>query len=100
MKLIEFLPEAEAEHEEALAYYESERKGVGLRFQNAIAAAIRVLQSDPERPPLLPRSKCRRIRLKKFPYYVLYVVLPDHIRIIAVAHQKRKPGYWRGRPTH
>lgn len=98
MKLVEFLPEAEAEHEEAIAFYESERKGVGLRFQTAVAAAIRVLQADPERPPMLARSKCRRVRLKKFPYHLVYAVLRDRIRIIAVAHQKRKPGYWKDRP--
>lgn len=36
----------------------------------------------------------RRCLLQKFPYAIIYSIEPDHIHIIAVAHTKRKPGYW------
>jgi hypothetical protein len=32
--------------------------------------------------------------VRRFPYAVVYDVLPDAVIIIAVAHQRRKPGYW------
>ncbi|WP_438003790.1 hypothetical protein [Sorangium sp. So ce321] len=35
--------------------------------------------------------------VRRFPYSVLYRVRDDHIRILAIAHQNRRPFYWRGR---
>ena len=32
--------------------------------------------------------------IQKFPYAIYYSIEPDHIRIIAVAHTRRKPGFW------
>ena len=36
----------------------------------------------------------RRIILKTFPYQLVYRVEGDEVRIYAVAHLKRRPGYW------
>jgi mRNA-degrading endonuclease RelE of RelBE toxin-antitoxin system len=36
-------------------------------------------------------------RLHTFSYNLVYVVESDEIVILAVAHHKRRPGYWRGR---
>jgi hypothetical protein len=35
--------------------------------------------------------------VKRFPYSVLYRIRDDHIRILAIAHQKRRSFYWRRR---
>jgi hypothetical protein len=35
--------------------------------------------------------------MRRFPFNVLYQVLPDEIRVIAIAHQRRKPDYWKSR---
>ncbi len=43
------------------------------------------------------KAPFRRHLLPKFPYSIIYAIEPDHIRIIAVAHSKRKPGYWSAR---
>lgn len=37
----------------------------------------------------------RRLVLKRFPFNIIYRILSDEIRVIAVAHQNRKPGYWK-----
>ena len=37
------------------------------------------------------------MRVRKFPYKVVYRNQQDGIEIIAVAHGKRRPGYWKGR---
>jgi hypothetical protein len=39
----------------------------------------------------------RRLLLRKYPYFVVFRELPRRIQILAVAHAKRRPGYWRAR---
>lgn len=43
------------------------------------------------------RGTTRRFPLRRFPYSIIYQLKPDEIRVIALAHQSRRPGYWRGR---
>jgi hypothetical protein len=41
-----------------------------------------------------------RIRMKRFPYDVVFVAGAHEIIVVAVAHHRRRPGYWHGRlPT-
>ena len=35
-----------------------------------------------------------RARLPRFPYAVIFMDLGTEIRVLAVAHAKRRPGYW------
>ena len=39
-------------------------------------------------------DEVRHKLLIRFPYSILHVIEPDRIRVVAVAHQKRRPGYW------
>ena len=39
----------------------------------------------------------RMLPLHKFPYSLIYRLQGDVVRIIAVAHHSRRPGYWVGR---
>ena len=39
----------------------------------------------------------RRRAVTRFPYHVVYLELESHIRILAIAHDRRKPGYWHDR---
>jgi len=43
------------------------------------------------------RGNVRRLPLRRFPYTIVYIVDGDSIRVLAVAHQRRKPGFWSGR---
>lgn len=36
----------------------------------------------------------RRLAVKRFPYHVFYLEAPEELRILAVAHDRREPGYW------
>lgn len=36
--------------------------------------------------------------LRRFPYSVIYIIAPDEIIIVALAHHSRRPGYWGRRP--
>jgi toxin ParE1/3/4 len=46
--------------------------------------------------PLI-RGRVRKKPLVKFPYSLIYSIRSDEFRLLAVAHQKRRPFYWRGR---
>ncbi len=43
------------------------------------------------------RSGRRRLLMRRFPYSLIYRIVGEEIRVLAVAHHSRRPGYWRGR---
>lgn len=94
--IIEFLEEAEFELFEAADWYESKETGLGKRFRNEIAHVLDRILEDPmlwrERP-----SGYRRVNCPVFPYYIPFFIRGDKIIIAAVAHDHRKPGYWKSR---
>ena len=57
--------------------------------------ALELLCAYP-RPGALWRSR-RRFPLRRFPYSIIYYVMGEELRVIALAHHRRKPGYWTGR---
>ena len=96
MKSVGFHPEAEAELIAAAQYYEGEAKNLGLDFISAVERAYLRLGSFPEsgRPF---GQRLRRVLVPGFPYSVLYRVEETQILIVALAHLRRRPGYWRHR---
>lgn len=91
-----FLPEADEEFREAARYYESEAPGVGLAFIAEVHRVISIVISHP-RSAVKARGTIRSKVLAHFPYSLLYSVEADMVLIVAVAHQKRRPIYWRHR---
>jgi toxin ParE1/3/4 len=89
--------EAKAEVRNAAAYYEGQRKGLGREFRLALKDAFERIQRNPQVTAAIDAQGTRKRRLSRFPYTVYYVELDDSIWIAAVAHQKRRPGYWSGR---
>ena len=69
-----------------------------MRFQRAFAEALDKISSAPLRWPTTVAG-ARRVRLDGFPYSVVYGLLGDRAIVLAVAHEKRRPGYWRRRGT-
>ena len=96
MMRLTFHAEADAEVTEAARYYEMQVEDLGFSFLDELDAALERIEAHPKAAPLVGRE-VRRATLRRFPYSLLYVVEPDRIRVIAVAHQKRRPNYWRGR---
>jgi toxin ParE1/3/4 len=93
MRKVTFHEDADAEMNEAAQYYEKRAFGLGLSFLDAIEEAVDKVVENPEAYQLVG-DEVRHKLLSRFPYSVLYVIEPDRIRIVAVAHQKRRPGYW------
>ena len=96
MKLIGFHPDADAEVTEAARYYEVRKSGLGSDLIGEVERALDQILTNPEASQRIGR-RVRRKSLWRFPYNLIYAVYPDRIRILACAHQKRRPFYWRKR---
>jgi plasmid stabilization system protein ParE len=92
----EFFPEAEEEFREAVRHYENDAPGVGLRFVAEVRKGVTFISENPFAAPVVG-SDLRRKVLNHFPYSLLYAVESELVVIVAVAHQKRRPRYWRSR---
>lgn len=58
--------------------------------------AIERIEETPRQwPPYL--AKTRRYLLRRFPFFVVFRETNDRLQILAVAHARRRPGYWLGR---
>lgn len=91
-----FDQDARAEFLAAVEYYEECQTGLGRRFREAVEAEVDAIAAMPFRFRVL-HAPFRRCLVPKFPYAVIFSIEPDFILIIAVAHAKRKPGYWHDR---
>ena len=91
---LEFHPEAELELIESAVYYEKQVPGLGERFESEIRYATDLLLDQPEIGPLVDPN-LRKFILTRFPFTLYYSITADVLRIEAVAHQSRRPGYWK-----
>jgi toxin ParE1/3/4 len=91
-----FLPAAEEEMTEASMFYENASTGLGHDFLDDVQGVIDHLRQHPHAGASIA-SGLRRTPLRKFPFSLIYSVEPDAILTIAVAHDRRRPGYWRHR---
>lgn len=92
MKVV-FSALAAKELQDTREYYELEFAGLGERFVTEVKLAIERIVQYPTAWSV-ERGDVRRNILPRFPYKLLYSVEPDHIFVIAIAHQHRKPDYW------
>jgi toxin ParE1/3/4 len=90
--------EATAELDAAVVWYEHEREGLGFELLEEVDRAFDVILESPTTWPFArPGSNLRRFVLTRFPYTLIYAESEELVRVFAVAHQKRRPGYWRAR---
>lgn len=95
MKL-EFFPAAERELIEASERYEARLQGLGNDFLLEVERVSAVLIELPSLGEKLD-SLHRRLPLQRFPYALIFRRDADAIRVVAVAHRRRKPSYWSAR---
>lgn len=98
---IRFSAAAIAELEAAASWYEEQRPGLGLAFVDAVdATLVRVAdwpRSGSPVPDVADDLDVRRVPVARFPYNLPYIVHEDFVDVLAVAHDHRRPGYWRDR---
>jgi len=94
-------PEASGELEDSAWWFEGQRSGLGQRFFDAVDASVERISRFPQSgalyPQVPPDLEIRRVPVKRFPYHVVYLETAEAIRILAVAHDRRRPGYWLSR---
>lgn len=99
----DFHPEAEAELGADVDWYDDRELGLGGLFAEAVRSAIEAATDDPDAWPTWPgwdrEPVVRSKGVGEFPYRVVYLVGADVVTVLAVAHTKRRPGYWRQRVT-
>ena len=93
-----FLPPAEEEMTEAAQFYEDAANGLGNEFLDDVQRVIDRLCDHPELGKIVS-GNLRHSLLSRFPFILIYSIEPEGILIVAVAHQRRKPGYWETRVT-
>lgn len=93
MKSLFYHPLADAEVIKAARFYELRSPGLGFVFVAEIQRAETQIAENPEASPTI-RGDIRRKLLRRFPYGLMYAVETDCIRVVAVAHSKRRPYYW------
>jgi len=92
-----FHPAARRELEETIDYYNAERQGLGREFREEVQHVIDLLTRFPRLGQPV-RGSVRRVMLSRFPYHIYYRLLESgRPRILAVAHNRRRPEYWGSR---
>jgi plasmid stabilization system protein ParE len=94
-------PEAADELDQAVWWYESRRPGLGQELLAAVDECLDLMARWPGAgslvPGLPPDLVVRRAPVRRFPYHVVYLDTESGIRILAFAHDRRRPDYWRSR---
>lgn len=93
---VQILREAETEFWEAVTEYEQIELGLGLRFKKEVQSHIKAIRQHPTLPRIR-ENNYRRVNLRMFPFYLAYLIRAETIYVIAIAHAKRKPVYWKER---
>jgi len=95
-KRLEVLPAAVAEGVAAASWYLERDDRVAGAFEDELARAFAEIERTPETWPAHVHGT-HRFLLRRFPYEVVYKTYSEVVLIVAVAHCKRRPGYWRRR---
>jgi plasmid stabilization system protein ParE len=87
---------AERDYSEALCWYSQQSIEAAERFEEEFEGALNAIAAAPERFPRCD-ARHRYYLMRRFPFQVIFREYGSGLAIIAVAHAKRRPGYWVGR---
>ncbi|MDA0834146.1 MAG: type II toxin-antitoxin system RelE/ParE family toxin [Planctomycetota bacterium] len=93
---VRFLPAARVDFDESFDWYARRSPEAAERFSSAVDAAIARILIDPAGFAFVDEWH-QECLLKRFPFRMVYRSMLDQIQIVAVAHAKRKPGFWQER---
>jgi plasmid stabilization system protein ParE len=83
---------------EAIAWYQERSEEVAERFAAEVGRTLDHLEQFPLTGaflPSFPDPDVRRLPVHNFPYHVVFIRLADRISVLAIAHDRRRPGYWK-----
>ena len=98
MKPLRLRNVAKREFREATAWYAERNEEVAERFVAEVTRTLELIEKFPMTGGSVPGVSdpdVRRLPVHNFPYHVVFLRLPDRVTVLALAHDRRKPGYWR-----
>jgi plasmid stabilization system protein ParE len=93
---VEVHPLAADEAKAAERWYRERNETAATRFRRELDRAVDLILERPEAWPSY-LGNTRRVFLRRFPFFLVYRVRSERVEIVAVAHARRRPGYWRER---
>ena len=96
MSQARYFEEAEAEFLAEVGFYKEVQVQGADKFHAAVKeATARALSFPRAGTPYFANT--RRVFVKGYPFFLVYVLEPDGIAVVAVVHEARRPGYWLSR---
>ena len=95
-KRLRIQSQAQQEINETFDWYFKRSPDAAEAFLTEIATSLAQIASQPQLYPIYTKNTRKRV-LAKFPYSIIFQEKDDVILVVAVAHAKRRPRYWRGR---
>jgi plasmid stabilization system protein ParE len=93
---IDFHPDATHELSEGADWYLEQSPSAAQHFAMAVERTLEKIASDPSRFAIVGKGT-RACSVERFPFQIVFRSEPRRLYVIAVAHAKRRPGYWRNR---
>ena len=93
---VDYIPGARRDFDESFDWYAERSTQAAVRFVNAVDAALSAIAADPKRFAAVDDLH-RECPVRRFPFRIVYRVTADRIVVVAIAHAKRRPGYWEDR---
>jgi toxin ParE1/3/4 len=93
---VEFHPAAEEELDAAAAFYERRQEGIGQGLLDEVEDICAIVSEYPAIGRKVD-SLHRSVPLRRFPFVLFYRVHQSRVQVVAVAHKRKRPGYWRSR---
>ena len=85
---------ARAELRMARDWYEAKQSGLGNRLLSEVFDALESIERDNEIGLRYENTRFRFRKMRRFPYVIYYECLPERVRVVAIAHERRRQGYW------
>jgi plasmid stabilization system protein ParE len=99
LKLLLIQRQARRDLQEATAWYRERNPAVAERFVAEVERTFELIERFPATGARIPTvvGPARRLPVNGFPYHVVFEEFQDRIEVLAVAHDRRRPGYWTDR---
>ncbi len=93
---IDIHPATVKEARTAYRWYLRRSAAAARRFQAAFQAALEQIAQSPDRWPVYLHGTRYRL-LRRFRFILVYRQRGDRLQVVALAHGRRRPGYWKRR---
>ncbi len=91
-----FHSDAVEEAQAAREWYLSRSHSAADSFLAELDRGIESIALAPDRWPFFMHGT-RRYLFQRFPFQLVYRVVDNCVQVVAVAHGRRRPGYWKSR---